>query len=99
MDIPNQYKIVDPVWINKKNNDCEDKQMPKKLPISTIVDTVVSVATDKSVQKALFGVYSDNTPRSLVDCLDGEILSPKDRAKAMNRKKKKKNKKKSKNKL
>ena len=78
--------------------------MAKKVPIATLVEMAVSVATDKGVQKALFGVYSDNTPRSLVDCINGEILSPRDKEKYLRKKKNKdkkgkKNKKKKKNKI
>lgn len=73
--------------------------MAKKVPIATVVKTVLSVATDKGVQKALLGVYSDGTPRSFTDCLNGEILSPKDKEKYLYKKsKKKKNKKKGKKK-
>lgn len=67
-------------------------EMAKKLPITTIVQATLDVATDKGVRKALFGVYSDNTPRSLVDCIHGEILSPKDREKYVYKKKSKKKK-------
>lgn len=74
--------------------------MAKQLPITTIVKGVVKVTTNEGVQKALFGVYSDNTPRSLADCINGEVLSPKDREKYTCKKKsKKKNKKKKKTKI
>lgn len=61
-----------------------------KVPISSIVDTVVSVTTNKGVQKALFGVYADDTPRSFIDCVNGEYLSPKQKEKYICKKKKKK---------
>lgn len=70
-----------------------------KVPVSSIVETVVSVASDKGVQKALFGVYADNTPRSFVDCVNGEILSPKQKEKYIYKDKKNKKKKKKKSKI
>lgn len=57
-----------------------------------IIGTVVGLMTDKSVQKVIFGEYSDGSPRSLMDCLDGEILSPSDRERFVYGKKKKKKK-------
>lgn len=66
--------------------------MAKKSQLAALVSTAVATLADKSVQKVLFGTYSDNTPRSLVDCVNGEILSPKDREKYLYKKKKKKNK-------
>lgn len=72
--------------------------MAKKTPITTIVSAVADALTDKGVQRALLGVYSDGTPRSLIDCVNGEILSPKDKEKYIYKKKDKNKKKKKKNK-
>ena len=63
--------------------------MGKAVLIGKMIDGAVKVASNKKVQKFLFGVYTDDTPRSLADCLDGEVLSPKDRAKHIYKKKKK----------
>ena len=71
----------------------------KYVPIGKIVGIITEAVTDKNVQKAVFGTYSDGKPRSLVDCVNGEFLSPKDREKYVYKKKKKKGKKKSKIKL
>ena len=70
--------------------------MVKKEVIATAMLTVISIASSKHVRKAVFGTYTDDTPRSIADWLDGEILSPKDRKKYLKdvSKKKKKNKKK-----
>lgn len=65
----------------------------KKVPVDLVVTTVTKVLSDKNIQKAIFGSYSDDTPRSLKDALDGEILSPKQKQKHLYKKKKKKNKK------
>ena len=70
--------------------------MAKKVPITSVVSVVTGALTDKGVQRALLGVYSDGTPRSLIDCVNGEILSPKDKEKYIYKKNKKKKKKKNK---
>lgn len=71
--------------------------MASKLPIITAaINTAIEFASDEKVQTLLFGKYSDGTPRSFSDCLDGEILSPKDREKLLKKKKGKKSKKKKK---
>jgi hypothetical protein len=76
------------------------KTMAKNVPVSSIIKTVLSVASDKNVQKAMFGVYADDTPRSFVDCINGEVLSPKQKKEYIyKKKKKKKNKNKAKIKL
>lgn len=70
----------------------------KTKSIITILDAVVAVSKSPSIQKALLGSYSDGTPRSLTDALDGEVLSPKQREEYLYKKKKKKHKKKNKKK-
>lgn len=67
------------------------------LPIATIIEAATTVAKNKSIKKCIFGEYADGTPRSLMDALDGEFLSPKER-KAYMKKEKKGNKKKKKHK-
>lgn len=69
--------------------------MAKKVALEKIITTEAKVLTDKSVQKVIFGEYSDGTPRSLVDSWNGETLSPKEKKKTLKKKGgKKKNKKK-----
>lgn len=59
----------------------------------TVLETATMLVNNRSLQKTLFGVYSDGTTRSFADCLSGEFLSPKDREKVVYGKKKKKGKK------
>lgn len=59
----------------------------------TVLETATTLVNNRSLQKTLFGVYSDGTTRSFADCLSGEFLSPKDREKVVYGKKKKKGKK------
>lgn len=69
--------------------------MASKLPmITAAINTAIELASDEKLQTLLFGKYSDGSPRSFSDCLDGEILSPKDREKLLKTKGKKKKKKK-----
>lgn len=69
--------------------------MASKLPmITAAINTAIELASDEKLQTLLFGKYSDGSPRSFSDCLDGEILSPKDREKLLKKKGKKKKKKK-----
>ena len=65
----------------------------KKTNFNGIVDAVLSIAGSQTVQKLVLGEYSDGSTRSLGDCLDGELLSPKDRQKALTKQGKKKGKK------
>ena len=68
--------------------------MGKAKAAKTIIETAGALATNRGLQKALFGVYSDGTIRSFSDAVGGEFLSRKDREKMVykNKKKKKKNK-------
>lgn len=70
-----------------------------KIPIATILSTVTEVAKNKTIKKCIFGEYADGSPRSLMDALDGEILSPKERKVYMCKEKKGNKKKKKKNKM
>ena len=72
--------------------------MSKKKVIELITEATLGVATNKEVQKMFLGTYSDGTIRSVKDCLDGEILSPKQKGKLYPKKKTKKKKKKNKQK-
>lgn len=71
--------------------------MAKKNVTKIIIEGVTDLVASDKARSLLFGEYSDGTPRSLPDCLDGEILSPKDRKNIIygKQKKKKQNKKKS----
>lgn len=70
--------------------------MSKNKTIRTLVAAAGGLFANEKIQRSLFGEYSDGTPRSLPDCLEGEILSPKDREKMLYKKKKKNIKKKKK---
>ena len=72
--------------------------MGKVKVTKTVIEAAKTLSENKSLQKTLFGVYSDGTTRSFADCLSGEFLSPKDREKVVYGKKKKKGKKNKKNK-
>ena len=50
----------------------------KKSTVGKIVDTVMDAASCKGIQKLVLGEYTDGSPRSIFDAIDGEILSPKD---------------------
>lgn len=53
--------------------------------ISSVVDLVITtgekIASNKKIKKAVCGKYSDGRARSLLDAIDGEILSPRQKAK------------------
>lgn len=53
--------------------------MSKAKSLKAIVDCSIAVLNSSKARKVLFGEYADGSPRSLPDCLDGEILSPKER--------------------
>lgn len=64
--------------------------------LTTLSDGVSKVASDEKIKKMIFGTYSNGKSRSILDSLDGEILSPKDREKYLYKKDKKHKKKKKK---
>ena len=66
----------------------------KKSAVQMLTAAATGLFVNEKIQKTLFGTYSDGTPRSLPDCLEGEILSPRDRERMIYRKKKKNKKKK-----
>lgn len=80
------------------SKDGENENMNGKT-IATIVGTIAGAAFSEGGRKFLCGTYSDGSPRSLSDALNGEIYSPKEREKKIKKykKSKKKNKKKGKN--
>lgn len=64
-----------------------------------ITEGINFILTNDAASRFLCGTYSDGSTRSFSDCLRGEFLSPKDKAKKAKKKdKKKKNKKGKKNK-
>lgn len=67
--------------------------MGKKKTITTLFVLATKLAGDDNIQKAVFGQYSDGSPRSFVDALHGEYISPKDKHKLTKKKKKGKKKK------
>lgn len=71
----------------------------KASTVKALVAAAGGLFANEKIQRSLFGEYSDGTPRSLPDCLEGEILSPRDRERMLYKKNgKKKKKKKSKKK-
>lgn len=72
-----------------------------KLDVGMLVDIVTNIASSPKGQRFLCGTYSDGKPRSVIDAMRDEYISPKDRErwdriKADKKKKKKKKKKKGK---
>ena len=68
--------------------------MSKKKAIKITTQALVGLLTNKDVQRVILGTYSDGRTRSVKDCLDGEILSPKQKEKFHYKDKSKKKKKK-----
>ena len=70
--------------------------------LNEIIAAGISVATklskDEGFQRIMLGTYADGKIKSLPDALNGENLSPEQRAKEAKKKKKKKKKKKNKKK-
>lgn len=67
----------------------------KKNMLGTVLKSLCKFTTNDEIQKRIFGVYADDTPRSLADAINGEILSPKERKRILlkeGKNKKKKNK-------
>lgn len=67
--------------------------MAKKLAVEKVITTAAKLLTDTSIQRAVFGEYTDGSPRSLIDSWNGETLSPKQKHKISKKKGKKKKKK------
>lgn len=66
--------------------------MSKKSSVKILVGTLTGLVASETLQKAIFGEYSDGSTRSLADALDGEVLSPRDREHMLYKKKRKKKK-------
>ncbi len=67
----------------------KDKQ--PTVVVSVECDTNIAKLVNKlrkPIQKFLFGTYSDGSSRNLVDALNGEYISPKDKAWIFDMKKK-----------
>ncbi len=73
-----------------KKKDGEEKEM--KIPLKEIGVGLLTIATNKKIQKIVLGEYSDGKVRSLPDALNEEILSPQQKQKYKNKKKNKKKK-------
>ena len=68
-------------------------------PIISVISKVAEELTgNENLQKITFGTYADGRPRNLVDSVQNEYLSPKQKKKVTSGKKKKKKKDKKKNK-
>lgn len=61
--------------------------------VKSIIDTSIKVLSSSKFKKTIFGTYSDGTARSLVDSVNGEVLSPKQKKNKIYKKKKVKNRK------
>jgi hypothetical protein len=59
-----------------------------------LIESIINLMTNETIQKSIFGQYSDGNTRSIMDSLNGEVLSPKQKAKKIYKKKKKVGKKK-----
>lgn len=54
----------------------------------TVAAEVIGVVTNEDLRKAILGTYSDGKPRSVVDAMNDEVLSPKQRQKKLYKKRK-----------
>lgn len=73
------------------SND-ENEADNKIAMIAKVAGTVAGIVTSDAGKKFLCGTYSDGTPRSLTDALNGEIISPEDKGKKIKKYEKKKKK-------
>ncbi len=64
--------------------------MGKKNKVTAVIDAVVSICATEKIQRLLCGTYSDGEVRSVPDALNGEIYSPKQKARKGKKKSKKK---------
>ena len=67
------------------------------IPVETIVSIAKELGGNKKIQKTIFGTYSNGRPRSAIDAVKGEVISPEDQlliTKRLQKKNKKKKKKK-----
>ena len=77
----------------------ENDNETKMKNITKIATTVGGLVLSEAGRKFLCGTYSDGTPRSLSDALNGEIWSPEERDKRIRKLNKNTKKKKKKGKL
>lgn len=49
--------------------------------VVAIIGAIGTILCSKPFRKAMFGTYTDGTPRSLTDALDGNFRSPKEKGK------------------
>lgn len=54
----------------------------------TVATQIIGVVTNEDLRKTVLGTYSDGKPRSVVDALNDEVLSPKQRRKKLYKKRK-----------
>lgn len=57
---------------------------------STIFGGAKEALKDDGIKQAIFGSYSDKTPRNFYDAMNGEFLSPSQKKKILKKKKKRK---------
>lgn len=56
--------------------------------VVAVVGEVINAATNEDLRKTILGTYSDGQPRSVIDALNGEVLSPKQQRKKLYKKRK-----------
>ena len=66
----------------------EKKKSSSKGIVSTGLEIGKELLGNTDLQRIILGTYSDGTPRSNKDAIDGEIYSPKQKGKAIKRNKK-----------
>lgn len=76
----------------KKNKSQGTKGIPDEL-VGVLLSKGEKLLSSGKIQEALFGTYSNGKPRNLIDALNGEVLSPKQKRNMKYKKKKVKNKK------
>lgn len=54
-----------------------------KLIAETIINVSEKIITNEKIQGMVLGKYSDGSPRSIPDALDGEFMSPKEKKKEL----------------
>ncbi len=62
--------------------------MGKDTIVKSAIGELTKLCSQKEIQKMIFGTYSDGKPRSLMDAINGEILSPKQKRNKLYKKRK-----------
>lgn len=62
--------------------------MGKASKVVSTLGELTKVCSDVKIQKMVLGTYSDGTPRSVFDAINGEILSPKQKRNKLYKKRK-----------